>query len=163
MAARMFRPGIHGPPGPVTDQSELVLDFQKFVRPGPVHDLKKMFWSYLVRGPDRTARFATDRFRFVDPWFRQICFHIFRSTDMCTSTFYWWFGLGRFQNSDSYFHWLLKSNALIGLTRHPFENIERRIFPGLDWIHSIPYLFGSFSEEIFALAHSKDTSKVKNQ
>ena len=28
--------------------------------------------------------------------FRQICFHIFRSTDTCTSTFYWWFGLGRF-------------------------------------------------------------------
>ena len=28
--------------------------------------------------------------------FRQICFHIFRSTDTCTSTFYWWFGLGPF-------------------------------------------------------------------
>ena len=73
-----------------------------------------MFWSYLVRGPDRSARFATDGFRFVDPWFRQICFHIFRSTDMCTSTFYWWFGLGRFKNSESYFHWLFESSDLIG-------------------------------------------------
>ena len=34
--------------------------------------------------------------------FRQICFHIFRSTDMCTSTFYWWFGLGRFQDALSW-------------------------------------------------------------
>ena len=50
MAARMFRPGIHGPPGPVTDRSELVIDFQKFVRPGPVRDLKKCS----IRSEDRT-------------------------------------------------------------------------------------------------------------
>ena len=33
-------PGIHGPPGPVTNRSDSVRDFQNFVGPGPVRDLE---------------------------------------------------------------------------------------------------------------------------
>ena len=38
--ARMkyLNPGIQGPPGPGTDRSELVRDFQHFVGPGPLRD-----------------------------------------------------------------------------------------------------------------------------
>ena len=98
--------------------------------------------------------------------FRQICFHIFRSTDMCTSTFYWWFGLGRFQDTLS-----LKQVPSTQGNQWPDNqvliiflwNVKRRFFIGLACIYFIPYLFGSFSEENFTITNTKDTSKKKEQ
>ena len=91
--------------------------------------------------------------------FRQICFHIFRNTDMCTSTFYWWFGLGRFQDELSW-----KELPLTQVYQWPyFVEFQRRFFIGLACIYIIPYLFGSFSEENFTITKTKDTSKKKEQ
>ena len=59
LASLWVRSGIHGPPGPGTDESESVRDFQNFVGPGPVRSqnlnsgpwfLKFSWsWSQLVR------------------------------------------------------------------------------------------------------------------
>ena len=97
--------------------------------------------------------------------FRQICFHLFRSTDTCTSTFYWWFGLGRFKDSEVIFigswrakillalgeqwsDWLLKSNDICGFQisigyQASFWESRKAYFPwfGLDSFYSISVWF----------------------
>ena len=58
-------PGIYGQPGPGTDRSESVRDFQNFVGPGSVRsEILKFFWV-LVRSGPRFSKFCWPCF---GPW-----------------------------------------------------------------------------------------------
>ena len=54
--------GIQGPPGPGTDWSEWVQDFQIFLRTDPVRN----FQNFLAQAPDRITWFWTNQFWSVD-------------------------------------------------------------------------------------------------
>ena len=50
--------GIHGPPGPGTDRSDLVRDFLNFIGPGPVRTEIFEFFLVLVRSGPRFSNFS---------------------------------------------------------------------------------------------------------